>query len=103
MQVGEEDEAGAEELVLGLLRLLDFDDETGALPDLRRPVQDRRPSLRVFAVRERAAFAGMSFHQHFMSGLAQGGNAAGHQPHPCFVVFDFLGNADDHVPASSDT
>jgi hypothetical protein len=98
VEVGEEDEVGPEESVLGLLRLFDFDDEVGALPDLRRGGEDRRAGLRVFLVGERTAFARMSLHQDFMSRLAQRGNAARHEPYPCFVVFDFLRNADDHEP-----
>ena len=98
VQVGEEDEVGAEESVLGRLRLFDFDDEIGALPDLRRGVEDRRAGLRVFLVGERTAFARVSLDQDFMARFAQRGNAAGHEPYACFVVFDFLRNADDHEP-----
>ena len=44
VQIGEQDQTGAEEAVLGRLRFFDFDDQIGALPDLRRAVDDGAPA-----------------------------------------------------------
>ena len=96
VQIGEQDQARAEVAVLGRLRLLDLDDQVGLAPDLGRAGDDCRAGLHVFPVGDGAAFPGVGLDQHLVSRLAQRRDAAGDQPHAGLVIFDFLGNADDH-------
>ena len=42
---------------------------------------------------------GVRLDQHLVAGLPQRRHAAGHQADARFVIFDFLGNADDHESA----
>ena len=50
----------------------------------------------VFVVGECREIAGMGFHQDGMVGLYQGFYAGGGDANPGFMVFHFLGNANDH-------
>jgi len=100
VQVGEQDEPRPEVIVLGLLRLFDFDDQAGAPPHFRRRIQDSGAGLDVLAIRDGTALAGPGLDKNLVTRLTQGGDAAGHQPDARLVVFDFLGDADNHEYAS---
>jgi hypothetical protein len=45
---------------------------------------------------EADAEAGAGLHQHLVAVMDQLAHARWHEPHPVFVGFDFLGNADQH-------
>ena len=62
--------------------------------------QDFRARFDVFAVGDGTAGAGLGFDQHAMPGFAQRGYAARNQPDARFVIFDFFGDADDHLGGS---
>src|SRR5439155_12728350 len=68
MQVGEQDEALPEQLVLGGQRLLDLQEEVGLAPDLVGGAELCADRLVVVVV-ERAAAAGTGLDEHFMAAL----------------------------------
>src|ERR1017187_271245 len=96
MQVREENQAGPEMFVLGLLRFFHFHHQIGLAPDFGRALHDGPARLHVLAIGNGAALAGLGFHQYLVARLPQGGDAAGHQPDARLVVFDLFRNADDH-------
>jgi hypothetical protein len=96
VEIGEQGEIGTEEAVFGRLRLFHLDDEVGTPPHLFRVLDDGAPGQHIFAIGERTAFTRGGLDEHFVPGFAECGDSAGDQADTGFVVFDFLGNADDH-------
>jgi hypothetical protein len=68
VEVGEDDLAGTEQRPLGRQRLLDLDDEVGALPDGGRVGNDVGPMRGVLLVGDAAALAGPRLDQHLVAG-----------------------------------
>ena len=97
VQVGEQDQAGAQAAVFGRLRLLDLDDQVRVFPDVADGREQLGAGIGVFLVGNRAARAGAGLYQDPVSGLAKRDDRARHQSNSGFVVFDFLGNAYDHL------
>ncbi len=96
MKIGEQDQTGTEMRVFGRLRFLDLDDQFGLIPNVAGSRQDFGARVEVFAIGDGASGAGLRFDQHAMPGFAQRGYAARNQSDARFVIFDFLGDADDH-------
>ena len=96
MQIGKQDQAGAKMRVLGRLRLLDLDNQIGLAPDFGRGGADLCACVDVFLIWDGAADAGLGFHQDAMAGFTQPRDSAGNESDACFVILDFLRDADCH-------
>ena len=99
VQVREEDQPFAEPPVLGLDRLLDLEDEVGALPDLVDR-DDARADALVVGVRERAADAGARLDRDLVAVVDQLERAGRRQRDAVLVGLDLLGDADPHAGGS---
>ena len=71
MQIGEQDQAGAEVRIFGRLRLLHLDDEIGLAPNLGGAGKDLGARVDIFAVGDGTAGAGLGFDEHAMAGFTQ--------------------------------
>src|SRR6185437_12829928 len=104
MEVGEQQQAGAEEAVLGLDRRLDLAGHLGAAPELLGGGDEFGALAAVLGVIEVGIVAGAVLDQHGMAEADQLADASGHQADAGFMILQFAGNADDHrnssVPAS---
>ena len=96
MQIGEQHQARAQQLVLGGLRLLDLHHEVGPAPDIGGGVYDLRAELFVLRVGKRALFTGSRFDEHLMPSFNQRSDSARNQAYASLVILDFLRNANDH-------
>jgi len=96
MQVGVEDLAGPQLLVLDRLRLLDLDDHVGAGVDLRCRGRDARAGGDIVLVGEADGGAGLGFDRHLVAVAAQFARTGRRQADAVFVVLDFLRYADVH-------
>ncbi len=96
VKVGVQDLAGAQPLVLGADRLLDLDDHLGFPEDLVGRPQDPRARGFELIVGDARAHARLVLDQHRVPGRLEGLDARRHQADPILVVFDLLGQPDDH-------
>src|SRR5579883_2340376 len=96
VEIGEEDEVAAEETVFGRLRLFDFGDEIGVVPDMGRGGHDFGAGGMIVLIAERTAFARMGFDENLVAAFAKSGGAAGHQTDAGLVVFYLFGNTYHH-------
>ena len=97
MEVGEEDEALAEVAVLLFDGLLDLDDHVGEAPDVVSGADDLGAGGLVVVVGEGGEGSGVVLDEDGVAGFDEGFDACGGDADAAFVVFDFLGDADDHV------
>ena len=96
MQVGEEDLARPQQRVFGGQRLLDLHHQVGLFERRRVVVHQRRAGLLVIRVGIARAGAGVALDQHLVAAFDELISRRGQQRHAVFLVFDFLGDADDH-------
>ncbi|MNI54026.1 hypothetical protein D3C73_1088900 [compost metagenome] len=101
MEVGEEDEALAEAVVLGRDGFLDLHDHVRAGPHVICFVDDFGAGDRVFLVGDARAEACAAFNQNGVSVGAELVDASGRDGYAELVVLDFFGDADDHLWAPS--
>ncbi len=97
VEVGEEDQAGAEVGVLLFDGLLDLDDHVGGVPDAGGVGDDFGADGLVFLVGEGGEGAGVVLDEHLVAGVDKGFGAGWGDADAAFVVFYFLGDADDHA------
>ena len=95
VKVGEEDLARAEPRGLRRERLLDLQDELGALPDLVGGGQ-RRADGGVLVVTDPAAPAGAALDDDTVAGFGEGSGAGGRQRDARFARLDLARDPDDH-------
>ena len=95
VQVRVEDEALAEEAVLGGERLLHLHDHLGA-PGVGRGRDDGRPLRHVLGVGDAAALAGARLDEHLVAARGEAAHAGRRHPHAVLARLDLLGDADDH-------
>src|SRR5712691_10422487 len=96
MQVGEEDEAGAQITALGGLRFLDFEYERRTPPYSGGRIGDAGAGRTIFIVGEAAPQAGAALHEHRVAVMAESGSARGRERHAAFVGFDLGRDSNDH-------
>jgi hypothetical protein len=96
VEVGEEDESFAQELVLRRQRLLDLEQELGLTPHVFGR-GDRRADSLVLVVGERAAVPGLVLDQHVVAALHELARAGRGQRDPVLVRLDLLDDADLHL------
>src|SRR2546427_786390 len=94
-EVGEEDRARAEPRGLRRERLLDLQDEIGALPALVGGGQ-RRADGGVLVVTDPAAPAGAALDDDTVAGFGEGAGAGGRQRDARFARLDLARDPDDH-------
>jgi hypothetical protein len=102
MQVGEEQLALAQQLVLARLRFLDLHDHLGLFEDRLRRARDLRANGAVGVVVESDAGPGAGLHQHLMTMVDQLPRGAGRQADAVLMILDLLRHADEHDAVSSD-
>ena len=83
--------------VLFLSGLFDFDDHVGEAPGVVGRAYDFCAGGLVFVVGEGGECTGVVLDEDFVAGLSEGVDAGGGEGYAGLVVFDFLGDADDHV------
>ena len=96
MEVGKEDESGAEVTVLALDGFLDLDDHVGEAPDVVGRTDDLGSGGLVVVVREGGEGAGFVLDEDGVAGFYEGLDAGGGDTYAAFVVFHFLRDAYDH-------
>src|SRR4029079_5216890 len=96
MQIREEHQTRTQQLVFGRLRLLHFQHEIGPAPYLCAGLHDFGAELFVLRVEKRALFTGSALDEHLMPRFNQPSDTARNQAYTGFMIFDFLGNANDH-------
>ncbi len=101
VQVGEEDQALAEAVVLGRDGFLDLHDHVRTAPDVVSVVDDFGAGDRVFLVGDARAEACAALNQNGVSVGAELVDTCGRDGYAEFVVLDFFGDADDHLWAPS--
>ncbi|GAT89483.1 hypothetical protein UU5_09749 [Paenarthrobacter nicotinovorans] len=101
MQVGEEDQALAEAVVLRGDGFLDLHDHVRAAPHVIGFVDDFGAGDRVFLVGDARAEACAALNQNGVSVGAEFVDAGGRDGYAELVVLDFFGDADDHLLAPS--
>ena len=97
MQVGEEDLAAAQAAVLLRLRLLDLENQLGALPELVRVLDELRAGVEVVLVRGAGADAGPRLHEDLVARAHQLLDPARRQGDTELVVLHFGGHGDQHA------
>ena len=101
VEVGEEDQALAEAVVLGLDGFLDLHDHVGAGPDVVGVGDDLGAGDGVFLVGDARAQACAALHQDGVAVGAELVDAGGGDGDAEFVVLDLFGDTDDHLWAPS--
>ncbi len=96
MEIGEEDEAFAEVLVLLLDGLLDLDDHLGEAPDVVGRADDLGAGGLIFVVGHGGERAGVVLDEDLVSSFDQGFYASWGYAYTALVVFHFLGYTDNH-------
>jgi hypothetical protein len=96
VQVGEEDQALAEAVVLGRDGFLDLHDHVRAGPDVVGFVDDFGAGDGVFLVGDARAQACAALHQNGVAVGAELVDTGGRDGYAEFVVLDFFGDTDDH-------
>ena len=97
MQVGEEDLAAAQAAVLLRLRLLDLEDQLGALPELVDVVDQLGAGVAVVLVRGAGADAGPRLHEDLVARAHQLLDPTLRQGDAELVVLHFSGHGDQHA------
>ena len=97
MQIGEEDLAAAQAAVFLRLRLLDLEDQLGALPELVDVVDQLGAGVAVVLVRGAGADAGPRLHEDLVACAHQLLDPALRQGHTELVVLHFGGHGDQHA------
>ena len=97
VEVGEEDEAGAEVGIFLGDGLFDLDDHVGGAPDAGGVGDDFSADGLVFGVGEGGQGSCAGFDEDLVAGVDKGFGAGWGYAYAAFVVFDFLGDADDHA------
>ena len=97
VEVGEEDQAGAEVGVLLFHRFLDLDDHVGGVPDAGGVGHDFGAYGEVVFVGEGREGTGVVLDEDLMAGVDKGFGAGWGDADAAFVVFYFPGDADDHA------
>ena len=96
MEVGEEDEAFAEVLVLLFDGLLDLDDHVGEAPDVVGGADDLGAGGLVLVVGHGGEGAGVGLDEDFVAGFDERFDSGGGYADAALVVFHFLGDTNDH-------
>jgi hypothetical protein len=84
--------------VLLLDGLFDLDDHVGEVPDVVGGADDLSAGGLVLVIGQGGEFAGVVFDEDGVAAGDERVDAGGGDADAAFVVFDFLGNADDHKP-----
>ena len=100
MQVGEQNLALAQEVPLRRQRLFHLHDHLGAGENFGGRIDEFGPGAGILLVRRSRADAGAFLHDRAMAVMDELGDCGGRHGDAEFVVFDFLGNADEHGTAS---
>ena len=100
MQVGEQDLPAFQPLALFGERLLDLHDHLGLSEHVGAGRDDLGAGADVFLVGRPGPEAGGRLDDHLMPVMDELGDRGRGHADPEFVVLDFLGNADEHGPAS---
>ena len=96
MQIGKQDQSRPEMRIFRGLRLFHLHYQVRFGPNIGRIGENLGASVAIILVRKRTAFARVRFHQDLVAGFAQRNYAAWNQANTRFVIFYFLGDADDH-------
>ena len=96
MQVGEQDLAAPQAVVLGRHRFLDLEQQVGVGPHLLGGAEQLGAGRLEIRVGDRRALAGAGLDQHLVAAVGQRGDAGRGDGHPEFVVLGLGRNADSH-------
>ena len=96
MEVGEEHQARAEVGILLRDRLFDLDDHVGEAPDVGGVGDDLRANGLILLVGEGGQGACVVLDEDLVASVYQGFGAGRGYAYAAFVVFYFLGYADNH-------
>ena len=96
MQIREQDLSAPQQLALVCQRLLYFHHQLGVGEDLLGAGDELRAGGFVLRIGEAGAQAGTRLNQNAVALGRELVHGRRHKPHAIFVVFDFLGNADQH-------
>jgi hypothetical protein len=96
VEVGVDDLARLDALVLDLDRLLHLHDHLGALPDLVRSGDDLRADALVLAVGDAGALTGALLDHHLVTLAGQRGDSGRNHSDAVLAGLDLLRHSDDH-------
>ena len=96
VKIGVQQLAFAQHRDLDRLRFLDLDDHFGATEDFLRGIDDFGAGLLVHLVRQTDGFSAIALHHHLVAVADEFARAGRSQADAVLVVFDFLGDADQH-------
>src|SRR5229473_3585155 len=97
MEIGEEQQARAQELIFGELRLFDFEHYRRAIPYGRGARSDLRAARSIIAIAKTAADSRAAFDDHRVTVMAQSGRTRRRNRDPPLIRFDLFRNTDDHI------
>src|SRR6185437_9596300 len=101
VEVGEEDEAVAEVVVLLLDGFLDLDDHLGGAPEVSGVADDFGADGLVVVVGEAGEVAGVVLDEHLVAGLGEGLSPGGGNADAAFVILNLFGDTDNHSQKTS--
>ena len=101
VQIGEEDEAVAEVVVLLFDGFLDLDDHLGGAPEVGGVADDLGADGLVIVVGEAGELAGVVFDEHLVAGFGERFGAGGSNADAGFVIFNLFGDTDNHSQKTS--